>query len=106
MWLLTTFAQEDLSFKNFQLSFTRVSQAWGKYNDSLRYMFEKKGVLLVDGDIRRGALHAAFGVHGLDCPPQSVTRTSPASKPIARCSPGAVPARLEPIVPSRVPHPS
>lgn len=47
----TSFAQEDLTFKNFQLSFTRVSQAWGRYNDTLRQMFEKKGVAYPPKDI-------------------------------------------------------
>lgn len=47
----TSFAQEDVTFKNFQLSFTRVSQAWGRYNDSLRHMFESKGVSYPPKDI-------------------------------------------------------
>jgi murein L,D-transpeptidase YafK len=38
-------AQDDLqSFKNFQMSFSRVSSAWSKYNDSLSRAFKRKGV--------------------------------------------------------------
>lgn len=40
------FAQDDpQAFKNFQFSFTRVSQAWMKCNDTLRKTFEKKGLV-------------------------------------------------------------
>ncbi len=48
---LTTSAQEDVTFKNFQFSFTRVSQAWAKYNDGLRQTFESKGVAYPPKDI-------------------------------------------------------
>ena len=44
-------AQDDQTFRNFQFSFTRVSQAWTKYNESLREMFEKKGVSYPPKDI-------------------------------------------------------
>jgi murein L,D-transpeptidase YafK len=47
-----SFAQDDIqAFRNFQLSFTRVSQAWTKYNDSLRGMFERQGVNYPSHDI-------------------------------------------------------
>lgn len=36
-------AQDDLTtFRNFQFSFNRVTQAWGKYTDTLRRSFETK----------------------------------------------------------------
>ncbi len=38
-------AQDDLqTFRNFQFSFNRVSQAWMKNNDSLRAAFQQKGL--------------------------------------------------------------
>ncbi|MBA3827322.1 MAG: L,D-transpeptidase family protein [Taibaiella sp.] len=42
---------DETTFKNFQLSCTRVSQAWGKYNDTLRKEFEKKGITYPAHDI-------------------------------------------------------
>jgi murein L,D-transpeptidase YafK len=47
----SSFGQDDATFRNFQFSFTRVSQAWTKYNESLREMFEKKGVSYPPKDI-------------------------------------------------------
>jgi murein L,D-transpeptidase YafK len=44
-------AQDDQTFRNFQFSCTRVSQAWTKYNDSLRKMFETKGMSYPPKDI-------------------------------------------------------
>lgn len=39
------FAQDDAqTFRNFQFSFSRVSQAYMKYNDTLNQLFEKKGL--------------------------------------------------------------
>lgn len=39
----SSWAQDDVAtFKNFQFSFTRVSQAWMKYNDTLSKIFHKK----------------------------------------------------------------
>lgn len=36
-------AQDEMStFRNFQFSFSRVSQSWAKYNDTLRKIFEEK----------------------------------------------------------------
>lgn len=41
----TAHAQDDAAtFRNFQFSFNRVSQAWAKCNDSLRKTFEEKGL--------------------------------------------------------------
>ena len=38
-------AQEDVqTFRNFQFSFNRVSQAWKKHNDTLSRMFKAKGI--------------------------------------------------------------
>ena len=38
-------AQEDpVTFRNFQFSFNRVSQAWAQYNDTLRHLFEAKKI--------------------------------------------------------------
>lgn len=38
-------AQDDAStFKNFQFSFNRVSQAYGRYNDTLRKLFEAQKI--------------------------------------------------------------
>lgn len=38
-------AQDDATtFRNFQFSFTRVSQAWMKYNDTVSRMFQSKGL--------------------------------------------------------------
>lgn len=46
------YAQDDLqTFRNFQLSFTRVSQAWAKYNDTLRKEFEQQGIAYPPKDI-------------------------------------------------------
>lgn len=45
-------AQDDvMAFRNFQLSFNRVSQAWIKYNDTLQKMFESKGLQYPPTDI-------------------------------------------------------
>ena len=45
-------AQNDNeSFRNFQLSFTRVSDAWKKYNDTLSREFRKKNVAYPPKDI-------------------------------------------------------
>lgn len=45
-------AQTDAqNFKNFQLSCTRVSEAWKKYNDSLSKDFKKKNVAYPPKDI-------------------------------------------------------
>lgn len=45
-------AQDDVqTFRNFQLSFTRVSQAWMKYNDTLRRVFEAQKVSYPPRDI-------------------------------------------------------
>ena len=39
------FAQDEAAtFRNFQFSFNRVSQAWMKHNDTLSKMFERKGL--------------------------------------------------------------
>jgi murein L,D-transpeptidase YafK len=39
------FAQDDVNtFRNFQFSFNRVSNAWAKYNDSIGKMFKAKGI--------------------------------------------------------------
>jgi len=41
----TAFAQDDVAtFRNFQFSFSRVSQASMKYNDTLSKMFKSKGL--------------------------------------------------------------
>ncbi|NDC42224.1 MAG: hypothetical protein EBZ77_11865 [Chitinophagia bacterium] len=46
------FAQTDAqSFKNFQLSCSRVSEAWKKYNDSLAKDFKKKNLSYPPKDI-------------------------------------------------------
>ncbi len=38
-------AQDDIqTFRNFQFSFSRVSQAWMKHNDSVARMFQAKGI--------------------------------------------------------------
>ena len=43
---VVSFAQDDAAtFRNFQFSFNRVSQAWMKYNDTLSKMFAKKGLV-------------------------------------------------------------
>ncbi|HEY1031724.1 MAG TPA: L,D-transpeptidase family protein [Flavipsychrobacter sp.] len=48
----TAYAQDDVqAFRNFQLSFSRVSQAWVKNNDSLRKMFQSKGLAYPPADI-------------------------------------------------------
>jgi murein L,D-transpeptidase YafK len=45
-------AQDDVqTFRNFQFSFTRVSQAWMKNNDTLRKSFEAKGLKYPPSDI-------------------------------------------------------
>lgn len=45
-------AQEDVqTFRNFQFSFTRVSNAYMKFNDSLRHMFNAKGLTYPPKDI-------------------------------------------------------
>ncbi len=45
LFCLPAFAQDDAAtFRNFQFSFNRVSQAWMKYNDSLSKMFKNKGL--------------------------------------------------------------
>lgn len=45
-------AQDDIqAFRNFQLSCTRVSQAWAKYNDTLSKEFEKVGVAYPPKDV-------------------------------------------------------
>jgi murein L,D-transpeptidase YafK len=44
-------AQDEQTFRNFQFSFSRVTDAWTKYNDTLRRMFEKKGVSYPPKDI-------------------------------------------------------
>ncbi|RYE26364.1 MAG: hypothetical protein EOP51_00880 [Sphingobacteriales bacterium] len=45
-------AQDDVqTFRNFQFSFTRVSQAWMKNNDTLRRAFEAKGLKYPPSDI-------------------------------------------------------
>lgn len=50
--VVSAHAQDDVqAFRNFQLSFTRVSTAWSKYNDSLRGMFERQGVTYPAHDI-------------------------------------------------------
>lgn len=46
------YAQEDVqTFRNFQFSFTRVSQAWMKYNDSLKKEFSARGLSYPPRDI-------------------------------------------------------
>lgn len=48
----TAYGQDDIqSFRNFQLSSTRVSQAWTKYNDTLQKEFTKKGIAYPPKDI-------------------------------------------------------
>ncbi len=45
-------AQDDVqTFRNFQFSFNRVSQAWMKNNDTLRKVFEAKGLKYPPSDI-------------------------------------------------------
>ncbi|MBL7718287.1 MAG: L,D-transpeptidase family protein [Flavipsychrobacter sp.] len=45
-------AQDDPNtFKNFQFSSDRVTNAWNKYNDSLRSLFKSKGVAYPPKDI-------------------------------------------------------
>ena len=45
-------AQDDAqTFRNFQFSFTRVSQAWMKCNDTLRQVFSSKGLAYPPKDI-------------------------------------------------------
>lgn len=45
-------AQDDMqTFRNFQMSFSRVSQAWLKNNDSLQKMFAVKGLKYPSSDI-------------------------------------------------------
>jgi murein L,D-transpeptidase YafK len=48
----TTKAQDDMqAFRNFQMSFSRVSQAFLTYNDSIRKMFSAKGLSYPPKDI-------------------------------------------------------
>ncbi len=48
----TSYAQDDVqTFRNFQLSFNRVSQAWVKYNDSMQKMFKERGLKYPPSDI-------------------------------------------------------
>ena len=60
LWLLISFcfftwgamAQDDLqTFRNFQFSFTRVSNAWLAHNDSLARLFKSKGLQYPAKDI-------------------------------------------------------
>lgn len=45
-------AQDELTtFRNYQFSSTRVSQAYTKYNDSLRVLFEKKGLTFPNNNL-------------------------------------------------------
>lgn len=49
---LSASAQDEIqTFKNFQFSFNRVSQAWMKYNDTLRKDFVKKKLAFPPTDI-------------------------------------------------------
>lgn len=49
---LSGYAQDDIqTFRNFQMSFTRVSQAWVKNNDSIQKMFTSKGLKFPSSDI-------------------------------------------------------
>lgn len=42
---VSSFAQDEVqTFRNFQFSFNRVSQAWMRYNDTLSRIFKKQGV--------------------------------------------------------------
>jgi murein L,D-transpeptidase YafK len=44
-WATSSYAQEDIqSFRNNQLSNGRVKDAWKKYDDSLKRLFERKGI--------------------------------------------------------------
>jgi murein L,D-transpeptidase YafK len=53
-------AQEDLqTFRNFQFSFTRVSQAYDKFSDSLRNMFQNRGLAFPPKNIYFRAFKAA-----------------------------------------------
>jgi len=50
--LLPAKAQDDAqTFRNFQFSFARVSQAWTKYNDSLQRLFQGHGLAYPPRDI-------------------------------------------------------
>jgi murein L,D-transpeptidase YafK len=52
MCMGVSYAQDDVqTFRNFQLSFNRVSQAWLKYNDTLQRMFKNKGLSYPPKDI-------------------------------------------------------
>jgi murein L,D-transpeptidase YafK len=53
LYVLPLRAQDDdeQSFKNFQLSFGRVSDAWRKYNDTLSREFRRKNVAYPPKDI-------------------------------------------------------
>lgn len=45
-------AQDDVqTFRNFQMSFNRVSQSWVKYNDTLQKVFAAKGLAYPPSDI-------------------------------------------------------
>ena len=47
-----SFAQDDVqTFRNFQFSFNRVSQAWMKTNDTLAKAFKDKGMAYPPSDI-------------------------------------------------------
>ena len=47
-----SFAQDDVqTFRNFQFSFNRVSQAWMKTNDTLAKAFKDKGKAYPPSDI-------------------------------------------------------
>ena len=49
---ISTFAQDDIkTFKNFQFSFSRVSGAYAKFNDSIQRMFKAKGLSYPPKDI-------------------------------------------------------
>ena len=48
----SVFAQDDIkTFRNFQFSFNRVSNAWAKYNDSVGKQFTKQGIEYPPKDI-------------------------------------------------------
>ncbi len=52
VFFLTANAQDDIqTFRNFQFSFSRVSQAWMKNNDTLAKQFKDKGLAYPSGDI-------------------------------------------------------
>ncbi len=52
-------AQDDVqTFRNFQMSFSRVSQSWVKYNDTLQKAFAAKGLAYPPTDIYLRAFKA------------------------------------------------